>query len=118
RYAEGRALTIAGSGKRLHMELCMITPVAVDFNGDGHLDIVCGDEDGRVAFIENTGKVVDGVPQFLAPRYFKQFAQDVKFGALVTPYAIDWDGDGREDLISGNSAGHIAFFKNLGGNPV
>ncbi|WP_438480070.1 FG-GAP repeat domain-containing protein [Oleiharenicola lentus] len=116
-YAEGRALKAKG-GDRLAMDLCMITPVAVDFNGDGKLDIVCGDEDGRVAFIENTGKVVDGAPQFLPPRYFKQFADKVKFGALITPYAVDWDGDGREDLVAGNSAGHIAFFKNLGGEPV
>lgn len=118
RYAAGRQLKVAGGGAPLLMDLCMITPTAVDFNGDGHLDIVCGDEDGRVAFIENTGKVVDGLPQFLAPRYFRQQAQDVKFGALVTPYACDWDGDGDDDLICGNSAGHIAFIENLGGSPI
>lgn len=116
KYAAGRTLTIGG--ERLHMDLCMITPTAVDFNGDGFLDIVCGDEDGRVAFLENTGKTVEGMPQFLPPRYFRQFAQDLKFGALSTPYAVDWDGDGDEDIICGNSAGYIAFFENLGGNPT
>lgn len=116
-YAAGKPLPAAEGGP-LRMDLCMITPVAVDFNGDGHLDIVCGDEDGRVAFIENTGRLVDGLPSFRAPRYFKQIAENVKFGALVTPYAVDWDGDGREDLICGNSAGHLAFFRNLGGEPV
>ncbi len=115
-FAAGRALTLGG--QRLTMDLCMITPTAVDFNGDGFLDIVCGDEDGRVAFLENTGKTVEGMPQFLPPRYFRQFAADVKFGALATPYAVDWDGDGLEDLISGNSAGYIAFVKNLGGTPA
>ena len=115
-YATGRELTSAGVPVK--MDLCMITPTAVDFNGDGFLDIVCGDEDGRVAFIENTGRVVDGMPQFLPPRYFRQFAADVKFGALATPYAVDWDGDGLEDIISGNSAGYIAFIKNLGGTPT
>jgi hypothetical protein len=115
-YAAGRPLTLGGN--RLHMDLCMITPTAVDFNGDGRLDIICGDEDGRVAFLENTGQVVDGMPQFLPPRYFRQFAADVKFGALATPYAFDWDGDGDEDLIVGNSAGYIAFIENLGGDPV
>ncbi len=115
-YAAGRALVSAGVPVK--MDLCMITPTAVDFNGDGFLDIVCGDEDGRVAFLENTGKTVDGMPQFLPPRYFRQFADDVKFGALATPYAFDWDGDGLEDIISGNSAGYIAFIKNLGGAPT
>ena len=115
-YAAGRPLTLGGN--RIHMDLCMITPTAVDFNGDGRLDLVCGDEDGRVAFLENTGQVVDGMPQFLPPRYFRQFAADVKFGALATPYAVDWDGDGDEDLIAGNSAGYIAFIENLGGTPT
>ncbi len=115
-YAAGRALMSAGVP--LVMDLCMITPTAVDFDGDGDLDLVSGDEDGRVAFIENTGKVAGGQPQFLPPRYFRQFAADVKFGALATPYAIDWDGDGDEDLITGNSAGYIAFIENLGGTPI
>ncbi|MBI5689340.1 MAG: VCBS repeat-containing protein [Verrucomicrobia bacterium] len=115
-YAAGRQLLVGGAP--LLMDLCMITPTAVDFDGDGDLDIVCGDEDGRVAFIENTGKVSSGTPQFLPPRYFRQFAADVKFGALATPYAFDWDGDGDEDLISGNSAGYVAFIENLGGTPV
>jgi hypothetical protein len=117
-YAAGRRVTGA-DGARLAMDLEMITPVAVDWDGDGDADLICGDEDGRVAFIENTGRLgPDRVPLFLQPRYFRQEAQDVKFGALVTPVGCDWDGDGDWDLICGNTAGYIAFIENLSGPGV
>lgn len=114
--AEGRRLT--HGGMPLRMDLQMITPVAVDWDADGDQDLICGDEDGRVAWIEHTGKLENGVPQFNPPRYLQQEAKDVKFGALVTPVSFDWDDDGDEDLICGNTAGYIGFIENLDGkNP-
>ncbi len=104
--------------KKILMDLCMITPVAYDYNGDGWMDLIVGDEDGRVAIVEHTGKVIDGMPLFMEPRYFRQYAAEVKFGALATPYGYDWDGDGLDDILAGNTAGQIAFIKNLGGSPA
>ncbi len=115
-FAPGRPLT--HNDERLSMDLCMITPVAYDFNGNGHMDLVVGDEDGRVALVEHTGEVIDGVPRFLPPRYFQQEADNVKFGALVTPVGFDWNGNGRDDIIAGNTAGQIAFIENLSGDPI
>jgi hypothetical protein len=57
------------------------------------------------------------MPQFLPPRFFRQIADEVKFGVLSAPSACDLDGDGNEDLVVGNSAGYIGFIKNLGGTP-
>lgn len=117
-YAPGRRLK-APDGSPLVMDLQMITPTAIDWDGDGDLDLIVGDEDGRVALIENTGALRDdGTPQFLPPRYFQQEADDVKFGALATPVGFDWDGDGDIDIITGNTAGHIAFIENLSGPGV
>ena len=111
RFAKGRRLPV-------RMDLEMIAPVAVDWDGDSDPDLIVGDEDGRVAFIENTGKMSGGLPEFLPPRYFRQDAHEVKFGALATPVSFDWDGDGDEDLLCGNTAGYIGFIANLGGgNP-
>jgi len=116
KYAKGRFLTY--NGNPLKMDLCMIVPVALDWDKDGDVDLVVGQEDGRIAFIENSGTLVKGVPQFLRPRFFRQEAEEVKFGALVTACSFDWDGDGDEDLICGNTAGYIGFIENLSGtNP-
>jgi predicted neuraminidase len=106
-------------GQFLTMDLEMITPTAIDWDKDGDLDLIVGDEDGRVAFIENTGKFDDKkTPVFFAPRYFQQEAELVKFGALATPVGFDWDGDGDTDIISGNTAGYVAFIENLSGPKV
>jgi hypothetical protein len=115
-FAEGRFLE--NSDGIITMDLEMIIPVAVDWDGDGDTDLVVGDEDGRVALLENTGEVIDNMPVFLSPVYFKQQADLLKFGALATPVSVDWDSDGDEDLICGNTAGYIGFIENMdGGDP-
>jgi hypothetical protein len=116
KYTTGLNLTYMG--KTLQMDLCMIVPVALDWDKDSDVDLIVGQEDGRVALFENTGVVIDNMPEFLPPVFFKQQADDVKFGVLVTPYSFDWDNDGDEDLICGNSAGYVGFIENLNGaNP-
>ena len=95
----------------------MIVVVAFDWNRDGDMDLVVAQEDGRVALVEHTGRVIEGLPQFIPPRFFQQEADDLKFGALSTPVGVDWDGDGDDDLVSGNTAGYIGFLENLGGDP-
>jgi len=117
-YEAGKRLA-GGDGRPLAMDLEMITPTAIDWDLDGDVDLIVGDEDGRVAFVENAGAVgADGAPRFLGPRYFQQEADDLKFGALATPVGFDWDGDGDCDILSGNTAGYLGFFENLSGPGV
>ena len=113
-YARGRRISDERDNP-VFMNLQRIVPVAIDWDRDGDIDLVVGDEDGRVALVEHTGRVIDGLPRFRPPAYFRQEAAEVKFGARVTPWSVDWDGDGDEDLICGNSSGVIGLIENLDG---
>lgn len=120
RYAAGRRLAHEGRPITLHVQ--MIVPVAVDLDFDGDVDLLVGDEDGRVAVIENRladgAPLAEGLPPFLPPYYLQQEATDLKFGALVAPFGVDWDDDGDFDLVCGNTSGNIAWFENLSGKGV
>ena len=117
-YAAGMRL-MDDQHKPLTMDLEMIVPVAFDWDKDGDKDLIVGDEDGRVGFVENVSRSSpSGRPQFLAPQYFQQQADTLKCGALATPVGVDWDGDGDTDLVSGNTAGYIEIFENLSGPNV
>ncbi|MBR1589080.1 MAG: VCBS repeat-containing protein [Kiritimatiellae bacterium] len=118
RYAPMRVVPDT-SGQPLHMFLCMITPSAVDWDGDGRMDILCGDEDGRVAVMRNTGRLAaDRTPVFEPPRYLRQYNKFLACGVLAAPAPVDWDGDGDIDIICGNSAGETVFIENLSGPGV
>lgn len=117
RYGVGHRVETS-AGLPLAMELEMIVPVAFDWDRDGDIDLIVGDEDGRVAFVENVGlhsRNGSTEPQFAEPKYFQQEAEFLKCGALATPVGCDWDGDGDNDILSGNTAGYIELFENLSG---
>lgn len=115
RYAKGRYLS--RDGELIRMELQMLQVIAMDWDKDGDPDLIVGQEDGRVAFVENSGDVRDGMPIFERPRFFRQESDALKAGVLPTPVGVDWDHDGDDDLLAGDTAGYINFIENLDGDP-
>lgn len=116
-YAEGRR--IANENGEIRFHVSMIIPVPFDWDKDGNIDLIVGDEDGSVAWVRNTGGRYNGMPHFNTQVLFQQKADLLKCGALSSPVSVDWDSDGKDDLIVGNAAGELVFFKNLtgGANP-
>lgn len=74
----------------------------VDIDGDGDMDLVCGETEGLVIYINNGNAI-------FSPNYYSSITE-VLF--LVHPMDIDDDGD--KDVVAKNNAGEIKWFSNDG----
>lgn len=118
RFSKARTLHDT-TGAELCVYVCMHVPCGWDLDRDGRIDILAGDEDGRVLYFRNAGcRDSVGSPAFEPFRPLRQERGDLTQGGLTAPFACDWDGDGDEDLICGDSAGNLSFIENLSGRGV
>ena len=87
-----------------------VRPYLVDMDGDGDLDILMGNEDGRPMWFEHLAGGTLSEERFLLQR-----DTVIDAGCLSVPVACDWDGDGDSDLLVGNSSGFVEYFENISG---
>jgi hypothetical protein len=95
------------------------TPIMVHWNDDGMLDIVSGGLDGLIHVYYNCGCGGSVPPHFYfsAPdgAYVPENSRDLQVPAgRSSPVVMDLDGDGKKDLLTGNTDGQIFFYKNVG----
>lgn len=91
-------------------------PQVVDVDGDGLLDLLVGEKQGRVNYYKNYG--TQSEPDFQQESNFWGEV-DVRQGSYYG-YAVPWlgdaDGDGERELLVANQNGYVLKYTNVDGN--
>lgn len=129
KHSGGLAFELIGNVQQRHADLhggTLVVPVMTDWNGDGAMDIVAGNSQGFLLFLENAG--TNGQPRFAPAQRLEAGGEPVQVQGgyrsiqgpgearwgYTCPIVIDWNGDGTLDILTNDINGQHLLYKNIG----
>lgn len=111
----GEAKPLTADGKPIAIPSGDAAPVVADWDGDGKPDLVVGAGDGSVVWFRNAGARKEAkllaartlVPPSPSRREYRNLPKPGEWGTRARPCVVDWDGDGKFDLLMGDYNGHF-----------
>jgi hypothetical protein len=83
-------------------------PIMVDWDGDDISDLLVGESTGQIVFFK--GSQIDGKLSFHEGSHLQAMDAMVKVNAFAVPLAVDWNENGRLDLLVGAGDGRIYLY--------
>ncbi len=103
------AVNLLADGARLKYTYYPFKLTPCDIDGDGQPEIIVDGNPARVTVLKAPGSD-PGPGSFVETQSIQMKGGPVAVDTLATPCREDWDGDGKPDLIVGDSSGYLTFW--------
>ena len=113
-FGTGQLLQVGPAGSKVAINVGIrATPVVCDWNNDERKDLVVGNFDGNVQIFINEG--TDTEPDFLTNIYAQDNGGNLWVNTYrASPDVADLNGDGKKDLLIGDTTGKLRVYTNVG----
>jgi hypothetical protein len=113
-FAGSSLVQVGDAGAKVNLDVGdRATFEVVDWNNDGAMDLVVGALDGKVRVYLN--RRTTGEPDLASAAVVQEGASDLAVPSGRSAVDVcDFNGDGRKDLLLGNTDAQLVFYPNVG----
>lgn len=113
-FDSGSNLQVGPAGSKIDiMVMYRATPCIVDWDNDGRKDLLVGCLDSKLNLYINEG--TNSSPDFIFSSSIQSGGADLIVpSGRSSPFVVDLTGDGKKDILTGNTDGQVLLYANVG----